>query len=344
MTRFCPKCRYPSLTLAREDKTRAGRVEVWRCRECGAEESRPTLVTTAVLVAMGSVFLAAPFTARLSGGEGARALMTLFLLGMGLGCVGWPLARRRVFATKATLAEPGATEPLPPSDEPRGRSSVRSVVGAIAAAIVLFAVVLFVRERRDQAALDEAEVAFDVARSAATDHFAPLATLVGARAPTAPCAGPRVSLVLASGARVPRGSKGDTSPAFVESPVFRLLHQTTTPGRSVTALAAAEAELTASLTVTHVGLVRLSGGDATKAGSGLSGTIDVVDLAAAKIVCAVPFESGGPGVAVWVKSGDRAGDDWARQRALGEASERAYFDGVEAAVRAAGFAGVVRAR
>jgi hypothetical protein len=110
----------------------------------------------------------------------------------------------------------------------------------------------------------------------------------------------------------------------------------------VSALAAAEAELTSALTVTHVGLVRLSERDATKAG--LSGTIDVVDLAAAKIVCAVPFESGGPGVAVWVKSGDRAGDDGARQRALGEAAGRAYFDGVEAAVRAAGFAGVARAR
>ncbi|MBL9113047.1 MAG: hypothetical protein JNM74_27415, partial [Myxococcales bacterium] len=100
------------------------------------------------------------------------------------------------------------------------------------------------------------------------------------------------------------------------------------------------AELTAALTVTHVGLVRLSG-DAKKAG--LSGTIDVVDLAAVKLVCTVPFESGGPGVAVWVKSGDPVGDDGARQRALGEASERAYFEGVEAAVRAAGFAGVARA-
>lgn len=341
MTRFCPKCRHPSLDLAHEDRTRAGRVEVWRCRECGAEESRPTIVTTIVMLVMGGVFLAAPFTARMSGGEGARAVMTLFLLGMGLGCIGWPLARRRLFATKATLAEPGATEPLPlVSGEAWARSSARTGIGAISAAIVLFAVVMFVRERRDQAALDEAEVAFDVARSAAVDHFAPLATLVGAPAPASPCAGPRVSLALASVARVPRGSKGDASPAFVESPVFRLLHKTSTPGRSVTALAAAEAELTAALTVTHVGLVRLSG-DAKKAG--LSGTIDVVDLAAAKLVCTVPFESGGPGVAVWVKSGDPVGDDGARQRALGEASERAYFEGVEAAVRAAGFAGVARA-
>ncbi|MBL9109516.1 MAG: hypothetical protein JNM74_09610, partial [Myxococcales bacterium] len=230
MTRFCPRCRYPSLTLAHEDRTRAGRVEVWRCRECGAEESRPTVLTTAVMWVMGSVFLAAPFSARMSGGEGARAVMTLFLLGMGLGCIGWPLARRRVFATKATLAEPGATEPSPlPSGEPRATSSARPVIGALAAGIVLFAVVMFVRERREQAALDEAEVAFDVARSAATDHFAPLATLVGAPAPAAPCAGPRVSLALASAARVPRGSNGDSSPAFVESPVFRLLHQTSTP-------------------------------------------------------------------------------------------------------------------
>mgnify|MGYP000706366743 CR=1 FL=1 len=115
MTRFCPKCRHPRLELAHEDRTRAGRVEVWRCRECGAEESRPTIVTTIVMLVMGGVFLAAPFTARpayICGPGPFMAAVTEALAGLGM-----PDERVHLEVFKSLDSDPFAQVTIEQSDD-----------------------------------------------------------------------------------------------------------------------------------------------------------------------------------------------------------------------------------